>query len=221
MGCASSTEVTTDPITGEKKEKKKLGGSYPGNRRPQNAPYMPPQSDYQKVDGQMQATAHFVAYGGGNALTLMDKPNQGPQLGGGSGNAPEYVQVTLPANVKPGDKIHVAAPDGRLNEVIVPPGMGPGSTFTVDFQDAPPPSAAAVPAPTSEPYNPYAPEPTATPTPAAYSPYVPDAAGSTTPAVYTPYAAGTQQQTQPAAAPASAVPPPQNPQRDDGFASGF
>mmetsp|Transcript_13927 Transcript_13927/g.19574 ORF Transcript_13927/g.19574 Transcript_13927/m.19574 type:complete len:205 (+) Transcript_13927:198-812(+) len=204
MGCASSTEVTTDPITGQKKEKKKLGGSYPGNRRPQNAPYMPPQSDFQKVDGQMQATAHFVAYGGGNALTLMDKPNQGPQASGAG--SPEYVQVTLPANVHPGDKIHVAAPDGRLNEVIVPPGMGPGSTFTVDFQSAPPPSASAVPASSSEPYNPYAPEPTATPAPAAYSPYVPDASGTT----------------QQASAPASAVPPPQNTNnRDDGFASGF
>jgi len=38
-----------------------------------------------------------------------------------------------------GDRIHVQAPDGRLNEIIVPSGFGPGSTFTVEFADNPPP----------------------------------------------------------------------------------
>ncbi len=47
--------------------------------------------------------------------------------------------VTLPAGVNGGDKIHVQAPDGRLNEIIVPYGFGPGSTFTVEFADTPPP----------------------------------------------------------------------------------
>ena len=37
-----------------------------------------------------------------------------------------------------GQTIHVAAPDGRLNEIIVPEGFGPGSTFTVEFADTPP-----------------------------------------------------------------------------------
>jgi hypothetical protein len=38
----------------------------------------------------------------------------------------------------------VQAPDGRLNEIIVPAGFGPGSTFTVEFaDDSPPPSAPA------------------------------------------------------------------------------
>ena len=41
-----------------------------------------------------------------------------------------------------GDKIHVQAPDGRLNEIIVPNGFGPGSTFTVEFADGPPPTPA-------------------------------------------------------------------------------
>ena len=53
--------------------------------------------------------------------------------------------MTLPAGVNGGDKIHVQAPDGRLNEIIVPYGFGPGSTFTVEFADGPPPT----PAPTS------------------------------------------------------------------------
>ena len=32
-----------------------------------------------------------------------------------------------------GDVIHVKAPDGRLNAIVVPGGMGPGSMFTVEF----------------------------------------------------------------------------------------
>ena len=49
-----------------------------------------------------------------------------------------------------GQTIHVQAPDGRVNEIIVPDGFGPGSTFTVQFADEkinssmpppPPPSA--------------------------------------------------------------------------------
>ena len=53
--------------------------------------------------------------------------------------------VTLPNNVHGGDKIHVQAPDGRLNEIIVPSGFGPGSTFTVEFADAPPPKKELTP----------------------------------------------------------------------------
>ena len=48
--------------------------------------------------------------------------------------------VTLPDGVQAGDIIHVKAPDGRLNAITVPEGMGPGSTFTVEFSvDTPPP----------------------------------------------------------------------------------
>lgn len=41
--------------------------------------------------------------------------------------------VTLPAGVEAGQTIHVQAPDGRLNAIVIPPGFGPGSTFTVEF----------------------------------------------------------------------------------------
>lgn len=68
------------------KEKKKLGGAYPGNRRPQQAPYQPPQSEFQNG----QATAHFVAYGGGNALVKVDQANSPPQLASGD-PAKEYI----------------------------------------------------------------------------------------------------------------------------------
>jgi len=36
MGCASSTEVVIDPVTGQTKVKHTLGGAPPGLRRPQN-----------------------------------------------------------------------------------------------------------------------------------------------------------------------------------------
>jgi len=53
-----------------------------------------------------------------------------------------FATVTLPDGVVAGQTIHVQAPDGRLNAIVVPPGFGPGSTFTVEFAPdgaAPPP----------------------------------------------------------------------------------
>jgi hypothetical protein len=60
---------------------------------------------------------------------------------------PHLLSVTLPDGVSSGQTIHVQAPDGRLNAIIVPPGMGPGSTFTVEFA---PPETAATASPYSE-----------------------------------------------------------------------
>lgn len=139
MGCASSTEIITDPVTGEKKQKHKMGGAYPGNRRTPQQVYTPGPSEF---NANGQATAHFVNYGGGNALVLKQDGIAQLQSGPPLGKQPTYIQVTLPAGVNGGDKIHVQAPDGRLNEIIVPPGFGPGSTFTVEFADGPPPTPA-------------------------------------------------------------------------------
>lgn len=80
----------TDPYTGQQKKKKKLGGAYPGQRRPQHTPYVPPASDFGK-DGT--ATAHFIAHGGGNALTLVQQDGSyQPQSGQAQ---PDYVQGML------------------------------------------------------------------------------------------------------------------------------
>ena len=49
----------------------------------------------------------------------------------------DIIVVTIPEGVKAGQAIHVQAPDGRLNEVIVPDGFGPGDVFTVEFSSAP------------------------------------------------------------------------------------
>ncbi len=51
--------------------------------------------------------------------------------------------VTLPSGVNAGDVIHVKAPDGRMNAIVVPEGMGPGSTFTVEFASDIPPEEKA------------------------------------------------------------------------------
>jgi hypothetical protein len=122
-------------VTGEVKKKKKLGGAYPGQMGQQHAPYAPPASAFQNG----QATAHFVSYGGGNALTLVQPDGStAPQHGGSES---KYVQVTLPDGVESGQKIHVQAPDGRVNEIIIPPGFGPGMSFTIEFapeHEAPP-----------------------------------------------------------------------------------
>jgi hypothetical protein len=198
MGCASSTEIVTDPHTGQKKTKTKLGGAYPGNRRQANKPYTPPASQF--TNGQ--ATAHFVNYGGGNALVLkQDNGLAQPQVGASPvGKQPEYIQVTLPDGVYGGQKIQVAAPDGRLNEIIVPTGFGPGSTFTVEFADGPAPP----PPPQKFEQGPS----TYTPN---YTPYV------TTPA--TRANATSNYNTAPASAQTIAA--TTGPAEDDGFASGF
>lgn len=129
---SSRQQVVTDPVTGEVKKKKKNGGAYPGQGGQHHAAYQPPASAFQNG----QATAHFVSYGGGNALTLQQADGTTkPQHGGAVG---QFVNVTLPAGVESGQKIHVQAPGpgGRINEIIVPAGYGPGMSFTVEFAPA-------------------------------------------------------------------------------------
>jgi hypothetical protein len=77
-------------VTGQEKTRKKLGGAYPGQRRPTNQPYLPPASEFGK-DGQ--AVTHFVAFGGGNALTLVKQDgSHQPEFGKAQS---EYIQGTL------------------------------------------------------------------------------------------------------------------------------
>jgi len=141
MGCVASTETSTNNITGATKTEHKMGGAYPGNRRQGNKPYAPPASQFSNG----QATSHFVSYGGGNALVLKQGGISQPQIGATAAKQPEYIQVTLPAGVSSGQKIQVQAPDGRLNEIIIPQGFGAGSTFTVEFSavDTPPATTTA------------------------------------------------------------------------------
>mmetsp|Transcript_19980 Transcript_19980/g.28480 ORF Transcript_19980/g.28480 Transcript_19980/m.28480 type:complete len:187 (-) Transcript_19980:140-700(-) len=125
MGCVNSTAAT-----------------YPGNRRVANPTYQPPDSDYTQVDETTAvANAHFVTCPGGNALRLEGKPHRSDGIQNNTmsttnnGGQPTYISVTLPPGVNSGDIIHVRAPDGRLNAITVPPGMGPGATFTVEFSN--------------------------------------------------------------------------------------
>lgn len=102
--------------------------------------------------------------------------------------------------VEAGQTIHVAAPDGRLNAIVIPPGFGPGSTFTVEFApaEAPPPPMA----------------PAAVATNMAPSPNDPMAK---------PSGYGTASSSAPAAAAANPnyTVPPNASRPDDGFATGF
>ncbi|KAL7471012.1 hypothetical protein ACHAXS_013527, partial [Conticribra weissflogii] len=126
-----------DPsLKGQVKQKKKLGGAPPGNRRVAQPTYQPADNEYHQIDSTTAvATAHFVTCPGGNALILVGKPNRAEEQAASSGKKAKYIQVTLPSGINPGDVIHVKAPDGRINAIIVPEGMGPGSTFTVEFAD--------------------------------------------------------------------------------------
>lgn len=109
---------------------------YPGQRVQAQRPYQPTANQF---GNNGQATSHFVSYGGGNALVLQQGGMAHPQVGATPATSqPQYVQVTLPAGVEPGQTLRVQAPNGRLNEIIVPPGMGPGSTFTVEFAEEAP-----------------------------------------------------------------------------------
>jgi len=126
----SRVQIIENPVTGEVKKKTKLGGAYPGQRPAQHQPYRPPANDF-GADGK--ATLNFVAYGGGNALKLVEKNDAAGSVQQPSSPNPDHIQVTLPYGVKEGQTIHVKAPDGRLNAIVIPPGLGPGSTFTVEF----------------------------------------------------------------------------------------
>lgn len=110
--------------------------TYPGNKRTPNPGYQPSADEYKQVNSTTAvANAHFVTCAGGNALKLVGKPNRADDANTGkvgSGEA-QYISVTLPPGVQAGDIIHVRAPDGRMNAITVPEGMGPGSTFTVEF----------------------------------------------------------------------------------------
>lgn len=85
----SSKQVIVDPMTGKETKKKKLGGAYPGQRRPQHQPYVPPASDFDK---EGKATAHFIAYGGGNALTLVKKDGSSKPESGKPEAQAEFIQ---------------------------------------------------------------------------------------------------------------------------------
>ena len=84
-------QVYTDPNTGAAKHKHKMGGSYPGNRRPQEQQYTPTASQFQNG----QAVAHFVNYGGGNALVLQQNGIAQPQAGQPLATQPTYIQGRL------------------------------------------------------------------------------------------------------------------------------
>ena len=60
--------------------------------------------------------------------------------------------MTLPAGVTEGQTIHVQAPNGKINAIVVPPGFGPGSTFTVEFapDEKPATQQQPVPLPTKQ-----------------------------------------------------------------------
>jgi hypothetical protein len=45
--------------------------------------------------------------------------------------------VTLPNGVTAGETIHVQAPDGIINVIVVPPGFGPGYILVVVCYDVP------------------------------------------------------------------------------------
>lgn len=62
-----TTQIHSDPNSGKQTKKKRLGGAYPGQRPPQHQPYTPTEGAFA---GGNTATAHFVSYGGGNALVL-------------------------------------------------------------------------------------------------------------------------------------------------------
>jgi hypothetical protein len=83
-------QVKTNPHTGQVETKKKLGGAYPGQRRPHHNPYVP---DASQFGSNGQATVHFKAYGGGTALTLVQQDGSNAPVSGAA--TPQYVQGTF------------------------------------------------------------------------------------------------------------------------------
>lgn len=83
--------MVVDPKTGQQVAKHRLGGAHPGNRRTAMPVYTPGADEFNQ---QGQATAHFVSYGGGNALVLQQHGVAQPQSGVPVGKQPEYIQGT-------------------------------------------------------------------------------------------------------------------------------
>ena len=64
-----------------------MGGAYPGQRRPHHEAYTPDASQFNQNG---QAVVHFKAYGGGNALTLVQQDGSNQPVTGIA--VPQYVQ---------------------------------------------------------------------------------------------------------------------------------
>jgi hypothetical protein len=93
-GLGVTSYVVNNGTPQKNAKKKKNLTQYPGQRRPLNDPYVPPESDFANVDGAtMVATKRFVNYGGGNALVLVDDDNSSSSLP--KKNTKEYVSGTF------------------------------------------------------------------------------------------------------------------------------
>jgi hypothetical protein len=93
-GLGVTSYVVNNGTPQKNAKKKKNFTQYPGQRRPINDPYVPPESDFTKVDGDtMVATKRFINYGGGNALVLVDDDNSPSSLP--KKNTKEYVSGTF------------------------------------------------------------------------------------------------------------------------------
>eukprot|EP00977_Amphora_coffeiformis_P002750 scaffold521_cov167-Amphora_coffeaeformis.AAC.41 len=100
ISCSFSLQYHTDPHTGQESKKKRLGGAYPGQRRPQHQPYTPPEEAF--AGGNNTATQHFVAHG----VTLPDGVKAGDtihvQSPSGKTNA-----IVIPSGFGPGSTFTV------------------------------------------------------------------------------------------------------------------
>ena len=84
----SSLHIKSPLTKGEVKQKKKLGGAHPGNRRVAQPVYQPNDNEYTQINSTTAvANAHFVTCPGGNALKLVGKPNRAEEQSAIGGNA--------------------------------------------------------------------------------------------------------------------------------------
>ena len=113
-----------------------------------------------------------------------------------------------------GQTIHVQAPDGRLNAIIIPPGFGPGSTFTVEFA----PEQAAAAAATNNHYTDSRPPPLSKPEQSSYASSAANPYNNPYPPQPNYYPTTTATTTTSSSSP---QPPPPTYHGDDGFVSGF
>mmetsp|Transcript_15557 Transcript_15557/g.24185 ORF Transcript_15557/g.24185 Transcript_15557/m.24185 type:complete len:148 (-) Transcript_15557:602-1045(-) len=119
----SSTFHSTSTNSNKSKPKKSL---YPGQRRAPVPEELPEAFAINPTDGNAIITHHYQTVPGGTALMRVPGPPPVQQA--------NKLEVTVPPGVEPGQVIRVQAPDGRVNEVTVPDGMGVGSTFFVDLR---------------------------------------------------------------------------------------
>mmetsp|Transcript_7427 Transcript_7427/g.16362 ORF Transcript_7427/g.16362 Transcript_7427/m.16362 type:complete len:103 (-) Transcript_7427:119-427(-) len=92
---------------------------------------------FKKVDGPPAHVTRKLASQASVSMHIGGRPPAPPSVGPPSrparGAFPKMVVVQCPSYAAAGTKIEVVAPDGQVVNFVVPPGLHPGQTLSVQY----------------------------------------------------------------------------------------